>query len=175
MFINGAKESEKFMKGLIVTGLLPKFVSELDSPDDLLKLNIVELLTELAITEHGYMYLESAGVIGKIYEQFNTNDAIWSDLCKPGEFTNSFSKSKIVLNSFAGILKFFGHIAFWRPKETLDKYPEIINNIFSNIESNNLILLGVSLDTVGHIADRNEGKLALSSRGIFVFIVNLNS
>lgn len=64
-----------------------------------------------------------------------------------------------------GIIKFFGHMAHWRPTEVFLKHGSVVQRIFSNIESDDLTNLGVSVDTVAHIAETNEGKLALESAG----------
>lgn len=66
---------------------------------------------------------------------------------------------------FKGILKFFGQLANWRPYDIVNKYVFILNRISANIESNNFTIFGVSVDTLGYIADTNEGKIALNSAG----------
>lgn len=45
------------------------------------------------------------------------------------------------------------------------KHGSVVQRIFSNIESDDLTNFGVSVDTIAHIAETNEGKLALESAG----------
>lgn len=66
---------------------------------------------------------------------------------------------------YLGILKFFGELAHGRPNDIVTKYVFILNRIYANIESDNFTIVGVSVDTLGHIAETSEGKIALNSSG----------
>ena len=55
--------SEDHLQRMDKTGMLSQLVDILASNDFLLQLNSVELLTQLAITSHGQLYLETAGVM----------------------------------------------------------------------------------------------------------------
>lgn len=50
-----------------------------------------------------------------------------------------------------------------KPAEIISKYSKIIDRIFSNFDSDDLIIFGVSLDTFGFLASTDEGKFALDS------------
>lgn len=70
------------------------------------------------------------------------------------------------LRNILGVLKFFGHMANWKPIELLSKYPKFFDRLFSNIESGDLTIVAVSLDTLGIIGLTNTGKCALQSTGM---------
>ncbi|CAH0552701.1 unnamed protein product [Brassicogethes aeneus] len=148
LVVSISKESEENFIILQSTGLVNQILEELDNNDILLKMNILELLTQLGTSRHGYTYLESNGILNKMFLLFDENqDPVAVQLCEPG------------------VLKFFGHIAHWRPIEVLSKYPKFFDRLFSNLETGNLTIVSVSLDTLGHIAELNEGKIALDSTG----------
>lgn len=50
-----------------------------------------------------------------------------------------------------------------KPAEIISKYPKIVFRIFSNLDSDDLIIFGVSLDTFGFMASTDMGKFALDS------------
>ena len=62
-------------------------MNELHKDDILLQLNCLELLSDLAITEHGLLYLDQEGIVGKLETLMQTteNDPLASFLI-PGEF-----------------------------------------------------------------------------------------
>ncbi|CAH1967118.1 unnamed protein product [Acanthoscelides obtectus] len=148
LVINIAKESETNFHALESTGIINQILEELNNSDVLLRMNIVELLTHFGLTRHGYRFLESSGVLTKLFSLIDVpNDLLNVQLCEPG------------------ILKFFGNMAHKKPIEMLSKYPKLFDRVFSNLESGDLTVIGVSLDTLGIIGSTNEGKCALSSTG----------
>lgn len=50
-----------------------------------------------------------------------------------------------------------------RPDEIIRTYPSVIDRIFNNLESENVTIIGVSLDTLGNIAATDKGKFALET------------
>ena len=68
-------------------GLLQQFLNELHKDDILLQLNCLELLSDLAVTEHGLLYLDQEGVVGKLETlmQMTENDPLASFLI-PGKY-----------------------------------------------------------------------------------------
>lgn len=54
-------------------------------------------------------------------------------------------------------------MAVARPDEIIRTYSKVIDRIFNNLESDNLSILGVSLDTFGNIASTDKGKFALET------------
>ncbi|XP_063906784.1 26S proteasome non-ATPase regulatory subunit 5 [Zophobas morio] len=129
------------------TGLFPQILSELDNNDILLRLNVVELLSQLGLTKHGYGYLELNDTLKKLALMLDGDDLITVQLCEPG------------------ILKFFGNMAHWKPMELLSKYPNLYQRMFTNLDSTDFTIVGVSVETLGHIGLSNDGKVALDSTG----------
>lgn len=66
-------------------------------------------------------------------------------------------------------------MAHRKPLEMFSKYPKIFDRLFSNLESNDLTIVSVSLDTLGIIGLSNEGKTALHSTGMMRFVIILSA
>ncbi|XP_046670923.1 26S proteasome non-ATPase regulatory subunit 5-like isoform X3 [Homalodisca vitripennis] len=134
------------------SGLLDAVLEELKSDDILAVLNTLELITKLALTHHGFQYLESHGVVRHLAEK----------LCgKEGEAFLSYF--------LLGLVKFFGNVAQLRPQETFHDYPEAMTAIFRTIQEDadqNLVL--VALETFGYIATTTHGKWVLHKKGIYM-------
>lgn len=61
-----------------------------------------------------------------------------------------------------------------RPEEIIRTYPSVIDRIFNNLESENVTIIGVSLDTLGNIAATDKGKFALeTSSGMYMTVKHL--
>lgn len=60
-------------------------------------------------------------------------------------------------------MKFFGHMTRVNPSDIIAKYPRMIDRIFTNLDSDDFTVFGVSLDTFGFMALTDEGKFALDS------------
>lgn len=54
------------------SGLLPALLAELNGADILLQMNTVELLTKLALHEHGLRYLQQHGVLSALADKVAT-------------------------------------------------------------------------------------------------------
>lgn len=50
-----------------------------------------------------------------------------------------------------------------RPDETIRTYPSVVDRLYNNLESGNVTIIGVSLDTLGNIAATDKGKFALEA------------
>lgn len=155
------------MQALQAAGLLSQMLQDLDNNDLLLKMNIIELLSQLVITKHGYIFLETQGIIKKIFSHFENEDPLFSAICEPGKI-NSFAFYYKIKMANLGIIKFFGNMAYWKPTEMISKYPLALDKVFCNIQLDDLTLVGISLDTLGHIGEKNEGKYSLESTGILL-------
>lgn len=147
MFVEISTGSKLSQNMLISIGFLPRILRETENDDILLKLNIIEILSKLITSKHGYEYLEEQGTPQKLFNAFNIDDVLFIKICEPG------------------ILKFFGSMAFWKPLEVFSKYSTVIDRLFENISSDEYSLFGVSLDTIGHIGETMEGKSALNTLG----------
>lgn len=132
---------------LNTTDLITNILKELEGKDLLVLVNIIEILTKLGLCRHGLDFLESNGSLDKIFNLCKDDDTVCIELCEPV------------------ILKFFGNVTHWKPLEFLSKYPQLFDRLFANIESRDLTIVGISLDTLGHIGSSNQGKIALDSTG----------
>ncbi|KAJ4429250.1 hypothetical protein ANN_26253 [Periplaneta americana] len=69
-----------------ISGLLPALIAELSGEDVLLQMNALELLTKLALCEHGLQYLQQQGVLNALANRATTiNDDPLASLTLPGE------------------------------------------------------------------------------------------
>lgn len=82
ILINIAKESEALLNSLEASHLLISLTEEFNNNDVLLLMNIMELLSRLAVTNHGYKYLETKGVLMKI---FKNSDPFFYQMCEPSK------------------------------------------------------------------------------------------
>ncbi|XP_069676869.1 26S proteasome non-ATPase regulatory subunit 5 isoform X3 [Periplaneta americana] len=129
-----------------ISGLLPALIAELSGEDVLLQMNALELLTKLALCEHGLQYLQQQGVLNALANRATTiNDDPLASLTLPG------------------LIKFFGNVTQSRPKEVFAEYPNIVTTLFETFDSPDLVLLGVAMETVGYIGTSVEGKYMLDS------------
>ncbi|KAK4883481.1 hypothetical protein RN001_006800 [Aquatica leii] len=147
LVIEISKNSLSSMNVLESSGLLLPLLQDLDNNDVLLKMNIIELLGQLVVTEHGYQYLESKGTISKILNTYDSSDVASVQICEPG------------------ILRFFGHLAHWKPSEAITKHAKIVNRIYTAIQEVDSGVIGVCLDTLGYIGETNDGKFSLETTG----------
>jgi len=84
--IDVAVHSEAGLQGGHTSGLLSALIAELHSSDLLLQMNALELLTKLALCEHGLQYLQQHGVLTALAKKMTslTEDPLAS-LTLPGE------------------------------------------------------------------------------------------
>lgn len=115
--------------------ILEKLVADLDTDDILLKLNILDLSSNLAQTDYGNVYMENRGVFTKILREIEVLDE------------NSF-KSILV----PGYLKFFGHIATVQPAKIIQGFSGMINSLFDCILDEKVSALPVAFDTFGNFS-----------------------
>ncbi|CAG9559691.1 unnamed protein product [Danaus chrysippus] len=123
-------------------------VNELNSDDILYQLNILELLSQLAVKPHGINYLVKQGMLQKIADQVKElHSNPFGSLLTPG------------------YMKFFGYIAYHYPKEIFGKYPILLETLFEALDSDDSNLLPVAIDTLGFIGTTIEGKMCLATLG----------
>ncbi|XP_026476321.1 26S proteasome non-ATPase regulatory subunit 5-like, partial [Ctenocephalides felis] len=115
--------------------------------DELVQLNVIELLTQLAMSDHGFNYLENKGIFKHFAVQVeNIDQNPLSPLILPG------------------LLKFFGRVAHTRPTSMLTQYKNILSKIFDIVQNSyDETLLLVSLDTIGYLGATRDGKFALNN------------
>lgn len=112
--------------------ILERLCSDLGSDDILLLLNVLDFLADLAGTEHGFVYLENRGVLGRISKSVQAiDDTPFRDLLIPA------------------YMKFFGSIAATKPRQVLQGFPIMIESLFACIMFGNSTALPVAFDTLG--------------------------
>lgn len=126
--------------------ILSKLIADLDSDDILLQLNVLELLSQLALTDHGLVYLENKGVISRLTKRIDAGE------------TDAFNQLII-----PGLMKFFGTIASKHPQKMFNNYPTIVTTLFDTIISNDMLTMPTALDTLGHLGTSMDGKLSLNN------------
>lgn len=65
-------------------GLISRVIEEIGSNDVLLRLNGIHILSELALSEHGYAFLDQQGTFDRIFGLIN-EDELTTQLCQPGK------------------------------------------------------------------------------------------
>ncbi|XP_003699936.1 26S proteasome non-ATPase regulatory subunit 5 [Megachile rotundata] len=146
--VDVAKSSKEGLEASARSGFLNSLFDILESEDILLQVNALEILTQLALTEEGLCYLEQQDVLRKLVQKIaQANENPLSNLLIPG------------------LMKFFGNVACHWPNEIFSKYPIVISALFEVIESGDQTILGVALDTLGHISTSVEGKYTLQALG----------
>ncbi|KAM3967186.1 26S proteasome non-ATPase regulatory subunit 5 [Aphomia sociella] len=146
--VNISCKSYELFKLCADMGYLNYMILELKSNDVLYQVNILELLSRLAVKPQGINYLIKNGALKEIAE-------LIADL--PNNPLGSLLTP--------GYMKFFGSIAHQYPKEIFDKYPSLLDLLFDAFDSGDQTLLLVALDTLGFIGITIEGKLCLASLG----------
>lgn len=73
----------------------------------------------------------------------------------------------LILLMFPGLMKFFGGLAQFHPKEVLNHFHNFVGLVFSSICHADQSIRGLAIDTVGFIGSTPEGKLALDKQGMF--------
>jgi 26S proteasome non-ATPase regulatory subunit 5 len=190
-----AVHSDAGLQGGHANGLLPALIAELHGSDILLQLNALELLTKLALCDHGLQYLQQHGVLTALANKVTAvSEDPLASLTLPGKPDCTFCSkccvmceadfavtSSLAVNSsqlrangmsmwitvfVAGLIKFFGNVTQSWPKEVFAEYPTIVMALFETFDSPDLVLLGVAMETVGYIGTTVEGKYMLESLGM---------
>ncbi|XP_017782044.1 PREDICTED: 26S proteasome non-ATPase regulatory subunit 5-like [Nicrophorus vespilloides] len=139
LFVDICSTSREAHNKIVSAGLLSPMMNEITSKDVLLRLNIIEIISKLVKFDYGYDYLDNESCIDRIFRQImNADDPIFQQLCEPG------------------ILKFFGHMAHCKPNQVFNKYPQIFDKIFVNLESSDYTAVKVSLETLAYIASSDK-------------------
>lgn len=128
-------ESLEFILGKMLTDLE-------DSKDILFQLNILELLSDLAITDEGLIYLENKGACLNMIKNIES------------------CENALMIQ---GLMNFFASIASIHPQQIFNKYPSVTSSLFDCVISNEFAILPTALDTIGHLGRSLEGKIYLSN------------
>lgn len=126
-----AKESQGNLEQIAYA--VDRLCLDLSTNDILLELNILEFLSDLAQTEHGWLYLENKEIFKKITENVENLD------------TNPLKNLLI-----PGYMKFFGNVASKQPAKIIQGFPLIINALLDCIIfDTDSTILPVVFDTFG--------------------------
>lgn len=143
-----SEHSPEGLQACVSSGLLPALVAELQTEDILLQLNAIEVLTKLALCQHGLEWLQHRGVLRMLADKVTTID-----------------EEPLGSLLLPGLIKFFGNMAHSNPKEFFNEYPSMVSALFETFDTSDMILLGVAMETVGYIATSVEGKFMLHNLG----------
>lgn len=64
MFVGICSQTPKALEHVAQTGILQQLVNEISKDDVLVQLNALDLLTDIAFSEHGLLFLEQQGIVG---------------------------------------------------------------------------------------------------------------
>lgn len=91
-----AKQSEENLALIRTTGIIDQIFGEIDNKDVLLRMNIVELLSNFGSTKHGLAFLEENKIIFKLFAVIEgDNDPIGCQLCEPGKKFSFLNRDSI--------------------------------------------------------------------------------
>lgn len=148
VIINISTKSYELFQLSANLGYIDHLVVALQTNDILYQLNLLELLSRLAIKPHGINYLVKQGALKRI------SDLILEVPINPhGDLLTP------------GYMKFLGSIGRYYPREIFEKYPVMIDFMFETFEICDPKLIPVTLDTLGFIGCTVEGKLCLAALG----------
>ncbi|XP_071949098.1 26S proteasome non-ATPase regulatory subunit 5-like [Antedon mediterranea] len=134
-----------------VSGILQTLMSEVTKDDILVQMNSIEMIGSLATSKHGLDYLEKHGIV-----------------CKMEEMLEASESNPLVHFLMPALIKFFGSLACHDPKEVCEKHRGFLKSTFDLLGTDDAVLRGVVVDTIGIIASTVEGKLALNKQGEYM-------
>ncbi|XP_063533462.1 26S proteasome non-ATPase regulatory subunit 5 [Cydia strobilella] len=146
--VNVASKSPELLKLCADHQYFDVMVSELDTDDVLYQLNILELMSRLAVAPHGINHFVKTGVLKRV-----------------SELVAALPNNPLSALLTPGYMKFFGTIAHKYPQEIFKKYPVLMNLMFDTFASQDQGTLPIALDTLGFIGSTIEGKLSLAALG----------
>lgn len=148
VFVKIACCSPEALQKVIEMEYLQQLTSEIYKNDMLLLLNCVELLTSLALVDHGLVCLEQYGLLNKLQEMLKT-------------YLEHYFGSFVL----PGLLKFFGNLGHAQPRKLFEDLREAINIIFNLCNSKDFVLKSHAVRTLGFIGATSDGKKYLQLEG----------
>nr|XP_055035768.1 26S proteasome non-ATPase regulatory subunit 5 [Misgurnus anguillicaudatus] len=131
------------------SGLISQMLDEVTGDDILVRATAIEMVTNLAKSQHGRQYLAQQGVMDKIA---NMIIAAESD-----------PLSSLYLPA---LVKFFGKLAIMdSPQQVCEKFPVFLEAVFSMAMTLEPTLTPVAVDTLGELGKTVEGKQVLHKAG----------
>uniref|UniRef100_A0A0L8I5F0 26S proteasome non-ATPase regulatory subunit 5 n=2 Tax=Octopus bimaculoides TaxID=37653 RepID=A0A0L8I5F0_OCTBM len=150
LLVNIGNSSARNLSLVIGSGLLENLLNELygDSADVLAKMNCVELLTNLATSDHGFTWLTEHKVLDRLETLLIKADSdVLLELLQPG------------------LITFFGSVARHRPNEICSRYQHFLCKVLSSLNSSDMTLRTIGIETIAQIAITKNGKLILKKYG----------
>lgn len=126
------------------TFLLKYLVSDVYSSDLLKQLNAFEILSNLAKTNHGLNYLVECNVVQKLVNKLL--------------YINEEPLSYMLL---PGLIEFFGNICIQQPESFVKEYPQVMSLLFNSLNTDDQIVIGVIIITVGKLGSTCSGRNVL--------------
>lgn len=123
------------------SGVLEKLTKELDGDDVLLRLNCLELLTQMADSgKNGLMFVDEGGIVTRL------NNMLLSAEADP-----------LMSLMLPSIIRFFGYLAQSRPTEVTQQYPAFLLNVFSFLTADDPALKLIAIQTIGAVSYSEAG------------------
>ncbi|KAL7844861.1 hypothetical protein SRHO_G00234000 [Serrasalmus rhombeus] len=131
------------------SSFISQLLEELTGDDVLIRATAIEMVTSLAQSQHGRLYLSQQGIMDKI-----SNMIIAAD-------SDPFSSFYL-----PGLVKFFGNLAIMdSPQQVCETYPAFLNMVFAMAMDPDPTQTPVALDTLGLLGGTVEGKQVLHKTG----------
>ncbi|KAF3701884.1 26S proteasome non-ATPase regulatory subunit 5 [Channa argus] len=131
------------------SNFISQLLGELTGDDVLIRATAIEMVTNLAHSQHGRQYLAQQGIMDKISNMIRGAD------------TDPLSSLYL-----PGLIKFFGNLAIMdSPQQVCENYPAFQNKVFEMALDPDPVMIGVALDTLGLLGSTVEGKQVLQKTG----------
>ncbi|KAF3701885.1 26S proteasome non-ATPase regulatory subunit 5 [Channa argus] len=131
------------------SNFISQLLGELTGDDVLIRATAIEMVTNLAHSQHGRQYLAQQGIMDKCSNMIRDAD------------TDPLSSLYL-----PGLIKFFGNLAIMdSPQQVCENYPAFQNKVFEMALDPDPVMIGVALDTLGLLGSTVEGKQVLQKTG----------
>jgi 26S proteasome non-ATPase regulatory subunit 5 len=112
--------------------VLDRVIIDLDNPDILVQMNVLALLADLPLKQHGLVYLENKNIFNILLKKIDSIDSdSYNGLMAPG------------------LIRFFGSVASKHPEKVFNGYPNVITLLFECLNSEDRTVLPTAFDTLG--------------------------
>lgn len=136
VFTRIAGQDSRYLESEAVRSVIDRLCTDLDTSDILFELNVVNLLSDLAQTDHGLLYLENKGIMKKIAEKLE-----------------KLHQNPLRNLLFPGYMKFFGNVALKQPTKIIQEssfVDSLLSLLLDSIVSDaDNTILPVVFDTLG--------------------------
>ncbi|XP_060874928.1 26S proteasome non-ATPase regulatory subunit 5-like isoform X2 [Metopolophium dirhodum] len=130
-------------------GLFTNLVKDITYPDVMMQMVTIQMLIPLSITEYGFDYLNSIGIISGLYRLLSSN---------PKELDDP---SVVILNPI--VLEFFIKVTQVRPLFVFTTYPKVFVVIYEVLKEGDDSLVGVAINAITTLASSWECKILLDN------------